>query len=85
MFGTRSIDAVRPQVVDLTARPVPSGVCGPRFDVTAARITIMVEGQVAYEQTPPAVPFRALSPSGRFALALVASGKISCTMPEGIG
>jgi hypothetical protein len=51
MFGTRNIDAARPQVADLTARPVTSGACGPRFDVANARITIMIEGQLAYDQT----------------------------------
>jgi hypothetical protein len=50
MFGTRNIDGIRPQVADLTALPVTSGACGPRFDIANARITIMVEGQTAYDQ-----------------------------------
>jgi len=51
MFGRRTINALRPQVVDLTSGLVPSGSCGSRFDVAAARLSILIEGQVAYDQT----------------------------------
>ncbi len=59
--GVTEIAATRPVGVFLTAPVQATGGCGPSFEVQNGRITIVVEGQMAYDSTLP-MSFRVVAP-----------------------
>jgi hypothetical protein len=51
------IQAQRPVGLALTAPLIPTGVCGPSFDVTTLRVALDYQGATVFRQTF-GVPFR---------------------------